>query len=476
MKKTAHLILLILLFVFVLTSITCESKRDSVETQVDNIFARWDKPDSPGCALAVVKDGEIIYSRGYGMANLELGIPITPKTVFYIGSESKQFVTMCILLLAEEGKLSPDDDIRKYVPEIPEYDRPITIRHLIYHTSGLRDYFGLWSLAGIDFANFIPEAEVIDLLSRQKELNFTPGEKRLYSNSGYFLLSVIIKRVSGKSLREFADENIFKPLGMFNSHFHDDNTMLIKNRADGHFPLEDDGWGLQTFRFALVGSGGLYTNVEDLYLWDQNFYNNKLGRGGRKLIDLMLTRGKLNSGEEFDYTFALTPGVYRGLRTVRHGGALGGYRSHVLRFPEQKFTVILLYNLSNVDPGRFVEKVADLYLADQLAPVESEPETAENAASAKETAQKIELATAQLIEYAGDYYSGELDVTYKLLIEDGGLFVRIKYDSPVRMECLQKDVFAGPVGETVFKRDSRGKITGFTLDAWSAKNLKFVRK
>ncbi len=252
--------------------------------------------------------------------------------------------------------------------------------------------------------------------------------------------------------------------------------MLIKNRADGYFLLEDGGWGLQTFRFALVGSGGLYTNVEDLYFWDQNFYNNKLGSGSRKLTDMMLTRGKLNNGEEFDYAFALTPGEYRGLRTVRHGGALGGYRSHVLRFPEQKFTVILLYNLSNVNPGRFVEKVVDLYLADLLEPVEPVPETAESAATSEETAQKIELTTSQLIEYAGDYYSGELDVTYKLLIENGGLFVQIKYNSPVRMECLQKDIFAGPVGETVFERDSRGKTTGFTLDAGSMKNIRFVRR
>jgi len=222
----------IFLLIFVSSAIA-DKKIDAV----DKLFSQWDKKDTPGCALAIVKDGKIIYKQGYGLANLELNVPITPQSVFYIGSVSKQFVTMCIAILDKQGKLSLDGDIRKYVPELPDYGPPITVRHLIYHTSGLRDYLTLLGIAGIDFGTY-HEDDVVELIAQQKELNFAPGKEYLYSNSGYFLLAVIVERASGKSLRKFAEQNIFKPLGMKNSHFHDDYRILIKNRASGYFPAE----------------------------------------------------------------------------------------------------------------------------------------------------------------------------------------------------------------------------------------------
>ncbi|GAH66925.1 unnamed protein product, partial [marine sediment metagenome] len=214
----------ILLLIFVSSAIA-DKKTDAV----NKLFSQWDKKDTPGCALAIVKDGKIIYKQSYGLANLELNVPITPQSVFYIGSVSKQFVTMCIAILDKHEKLSLDDDIRKYVPELPDYRHPITVRHLIYHTSGLRDYLTLLGIAGIDFGTY-HEDDVVELIAHQKELNFAPGEEYLYSNSGYFLLAVIVERASGKNFRKFAEQNIFKPLGMKNSHFHDDYRMLIKNR------------------------------------------------------------------------------------------------------------------------------------------------------------------------------------------------------------------------------------------------------
>ncbi|MFQ5628604.1 MAG: serine hydrolase domain-containing protein, partial [bacterium] len=263
------------------------SANDTLSAKVDQIFADWDKPDSPGCALAVIQDGKTVYSRGYGMADLEHDIPISPQTVFYIGSTSKQFVTFSIALLAEQGKLGLDDNIRKYLPEFPDYGQPITIRHLIHHTSGIRDYLTLWSLAGRNYLDYMPEDVVLDMICRQKELNFSPGEQHLYSNSCYFLLAVIVERASGQSLREYADKHIFKPLAMKNTHFHDNNKHIIKKRAYGYAPGKIGGFDQLIMRFDLVGSGGLYTCVEDLYLWDQNFYHNKLGKGGQEIIDLM---------------------------------------------------------------------------------------------------------------------------------------------------------------------------------------------
>jgi CubicO group peptidase (beta-lactamase class C family) len=330
--------------------------------RVDSIFKEWNNTNSPGCALSIIRDGEIWYNRGYGMADLEHDIPISSNTVFYVGSVSKQFTALSLLLLEEEGKLSLDDNIRKYLPEFPEYNRPITIRQLIHHTSGIRDYLLLWYISGKDYLDYMPEVEVYKLICSQKELDFSPGERHAYSNSGYFLSSLIISKVSGKSLREYAEENIFKPLGMKNSVFNDDNKRIIKNRAFGYTPLNEKEFGNVFMRFDLVGSGGLYTTIEDLYLWDQNFYHNKLGKGRQTLITAMYINGKYNDGEEVNYAFGLINGKYKGFRTIQHGGALGGYRAHILRFPEKAMTIIILSNLSTLDPASLANRIVDIIL------------------------------------------------------------------------------------------------------------------
>lgn len=339
---------------------------DPISQKVDELFASWDKTTSPGCALAVIKDGEIIYKRGYGMANLELGVTIRPEMIFDIGSTSKQFTALSILMLARRGQLALDDDISKYLPEIRKYDDVVTIRHMLHHISGMRDYLTLMVLAGMPFENDYQEDEVVELIARQKALNFKPGAEFLYSNSGYFLLSEIVERVSGKNLREFAEENIFKPLGMKHTHFHNDFKMIVKNRASGYSPKEDDGFEIDMGIFDVMGDGALYTSVEDLYLYDQNWYHNILDGGGQELIDQIQQIGVLNSGEKLEYAIGVFVGSYKGLKTVRHGGSWYGYRAEMLRFPEQKFSVICLCNLGTMNPSNLANKVADIYLADLL--------------------------------------------------------------------------------------------------------------
>jgi CubicO group peptidase (beta-lactamase class C family) len=293
------------------------------------------------------------------MANLEHGVPISPKTVFYIGSCSKQFVTACVVLLSLQNKLSLDDDIHTYIPEIPAYNHPVLVKHLIHHTSGLRDYLTLLDIAGIDFGTF-HQQEAVELVARQKELNFIPGKEYLYSNSGYLLLAEIVNRVSGQSLREFADKNIFQPLGMENSFFHDDYQKIIPNRAAGYYAEEKGEFSNFVSTFDCVGSGGLFTSVGDLFLWDQNFYHKKIG--GEKFIEQMFTTGKLNNGQTLDYAFGLRINEYRGLRSEFHSGSLGGYKSGMIRFPEHKFSVICLSNLSTFEPLSLCRKTADIYL------------------------------------------------------------------------------------------------------------------
>jgi CubicO group peptidase (beta-lactamase class C family) len=376
--------------------------------RIDQVFKSWDKDNSPGCALAVIRDGQIIYKQGYGMADLEHDVPINSNTVFYIGSVSKQFVAMCILLLVEEGKLSLDDDIRDYLAEIPDYELPITIRHLIHHTSGIRDYLTLWALTGRDYLDYIPEDAVYELICNQKELNFTPGEQFLYSNSCYFLLAMIIENASGKSLKEYADEKIFKPLGMDNTRFHDDNLDLIPKRAFGYTKREDGSFGNMIMRFDLVGSGGVYSSVEDLYKWDQNFYDNSLGESSQAIIDTMLCNGRFSNGDEVNYAFALSNGSYKGAWVVEHGGALGGYRSQLIRLPDYKFSVAILSNLESFNPTGLAYLVIDIILENVLETDEtddSEQANDDNHDDELSPAERIEIEIdpAILERYVGQY-------------------------------------------------------------------------
>ncbi|MGB8953248.1 MAG: serine hydrolase domain-containing protein [Candidatus Aminicenantales bacterium] len=466
--------------VFGLICIVSNSFADQNTEKVDALFKAWDTKDSPGCALAIIQDGKIIYKKGYGMANLEHNIPITPSSVFYIGSTSKQFVAMCIVLLARDGKLSLDDDIRKYVPEMPDYGTPVTIRNLIHHTSGIRDYLELVGIiAGMseermdEMIGIYHQPDALELITRQKELNFTPGEKFLYSNSCYLLLAEIIKRTSGKTLREYAHENIFEPLGMTNSHFHDDYAEPIKDRASGYYPAKGGKFRLFMSTFDCVGSGGLFTSVEDLFLWDQNFYHHKVG--GKELIDQIHTRGHLSNGEEIDYAFALMIGDYKGLKTVRHGGALGGYRAELLRFPEQRFSVICLSNLSSFNPSGMCDKVADIYLADQWK-VEKPKEKPPQKVSVNPDVYDDYEGQYQLEDFAGDFYSEELGVTFSLAVKEGKLYFVHKNAPKNPLRLSRPDAFSGGLFDIKFHRDGEKNVTFFTLNTGRVKNLKFVRK
>lgn len=453
-----------------------KKSKDSITKKVDEIFANWNKKDSPGVALGVIKDGKLIYKRGYGMANLENNVPITSETSFYIGSTSKQFTAMCIALLEEEGKVSIEDDIRKYLHELPQYEKPITIRHLIHHLSGIRDYLALWELSGRNFADSYPEEEALAMIARQKSLLFTPGEQYSYSNTNYFLLSLIVKRASGKSLREFADEKIFKPLGMGNSHFHDDRTKIIKNRATGHVPKTGVGFSIYQSSFDLVGDGGLYTTVEDLFKWDQNFYQNKLGKGRQTLIDRVLTYGKVNDGRQIIYAWGLQRQRYRGLRIVFHNGGFIGFRSELLRFPEQNFTVIVLGNVTSIFPSPLATKVADIYLSDVLKEIPKPTTQPINQIMQKPEPTTVNPTDEQLREYTGNFYSDELDVSYFLKVNNRQLQFKVGYNPDILLIFAGQDKFTSEGITFIFYRDSQNNITGFSLSANSIKDIKFVKK
>ncbi|MEX2114790.1 MAG: serine hydrolase domain-containing protein [Pirellulales bacterium] len=358
-----------IVMILVLPAPRAASAAEIATEEIDRIFATWDKPDSPGMVVAVIRDEQIVYQRGYGMANLEHDIPMSPEAVFYIASTSKQFTAACIQLLVRQGKFALDDEVRKYIPELPDYGRPLTIRHLVHHTAGLRDYLALASIAGKTTWGLSLDDAVRSIV-RQRELGFMPGDEFSYSNSGYALMAEVVERASGKSLREYSQELIFEPLGMEHSVFRDDNSLIIKHRATG-YDAASGGFRTNDAGIESVGSGNLWTTVGDLAKWDRNFYDEQLGKG---LTEELLTVGKLNDGQTLGYAFGLFVDEHRGLRRVQHGGAFAGFRTEMVRFPDQRLTVICLSNLGSVNPTALAGKVADLYLADRLQGESTEAE------------------------------------------------------------------------------------------------------
>jgi CubicO group peptidase (beta-lactamase class C family) len=379
-----------------------------------------------------MKDGRIVYKHAYGMADLDHNVTITASTVFHVASMSKQFTAASILLLAQQGKLSLDDDVRKYIPELPNFGSLITIRHLIHHTSGLRDQWNLLELAGWRYSlDLITDEDVMSVVTSQKDLNFKPGEKHVYCNTGYTLLAIIVKRVSGMSFREFTTKNIFEPLGMSHTFFRDDHAEIVKNNAYGYKSEKGGPLRLGLTNFDTAGATSLHTTVEDLALWDENFYHPRVG--GPSFLDQMLQRGKLNNGETLDYAFGLVVGKYKGLPTVDHGGGDAGYRSDMTRFPEQHFSVAVLCNDADTSPSRLARSVADIYLAGDL----KAPEPSATAAPAP----GVNLTEQQLSGFQGLYWNRDDDQFLKTYLKDGKL--RISFDK-------EDDYALKPASETLF--------------------------
>ncbi len=381
------------LLLAVLSLAAAEARADELTARVDHLFARWDRADVPGCALAVVKDGEVVYERGYGMADLEQGTRIEPSTVFHVASVSKQFTAFAVLLLEREGKLTLKDDVRKYLPELHDFGKPIVIRHLLRHTSGLRDQWGLLMLAGWRIDDVITEDDVFRLIRRQKELNYEPGAEFLYGNTGFTLAAKVVERVTGRPFRESAGERIFGPLGMKRTQFPPDYQGLVQGRARSYHPAGEGRYKNAVLSYGTVGATGLLTTVGDLARWDRNFYEPRVG--GRGVVDRLQEVGTLNDGRPTGYALGLEIGDYRGLKTVEHGGGDAGFRCTLLRFPTERFSVILLANAGDFDAGGTARRVADLYLGEKLKPAPPRPTAAARKA--------VEVDPKLLDAYAGEY-------------------------------------------------------------------------
>jgi CubicO group peptidase (beta-lactamase class C family) len=339
---------------------------EAVATQIDRIFERWDRGATPGCSVGVSDRGRVIYTHGYGLANLEYGVRIKPETIFESGSVAKQFTSAAIALLAIDGKLSRQDAVRKYVSELPDFGTPITIQHLLNHTSGLRSQWPMLSLAGRPPGLAVHSVdEILALVSRYKELNFRPGDEYLYNNTAFTLLGVIVERVSGLSLNEFTQQRLFKPLGMAHTQWRDDFTEIVPDRATAYRALPDGQFRTNMPFTNVIGNGGLLTTVGDLLIWNENLDRPRVG--GRAMVEAMQTRGRLNDGSGTDYAQGLVVTDFGGVREISHDGTTGGYEAFLGRWPDQGVSVAVLCNTSGANPVGRAHQIAALFLKDALS-------------------------------------------------------------------------------------------------------------
>ena len=504
------------------------------------MFAGWTDA-TPGCAVGVSANGEIVLERAYGMADLEHGVPNAPDTIFEAGSVSKQFTAMAVLLLAKDGKLSLDDPVRRHIPELPELAAPITIRQMLQHTSGLRDWGSVEDIAGWPRGSRVyTHAHVLDIIARQSALNFVPGARWSYSNSGYNLAVMLVTRIAGEPFAEFTRKRIFEPLGMTRTSWRDDFTRIVKGRAIA-YAASNDGYAMDMPFENVHGNGGLLTTVGDLLRWNRNF--TVLRVGDAALLEQAQTPGRLTSGETHGYAFGLSVDTYKGLREIRHSGTTASYRAYLSRFPDAQLSVAVLCNAGDSTPRKTLHAVADLYLSDTLKPDPESPlvdvpdeqlnrfaglyrsaergdtirivregsalrlgddtplvalsrsrftdrdgtflefhgdgEVALDEGAGESAFEKVPQAqppAAELSALAGDYASDDAEVGLRVILRDGALEIRRRPDSVFPLTPLYPDAFESDLGTIIFRRDAAGRANAFSVVQDRVWNLLFTRK
>lgn len=514
------------------------AQQPSAQASLDAVVATFVKPDAPGCAVAAARAGQRIATKGFGMAELEHGTAITPESVFEAGSVSKQFTAAAILTLAEDGKLALTDDVRKYLPELPDYGTPITMDHLLSHTSGLRDWGAIAMLGGWERSTrAYTNDDALRIIARQKALNYEPGTEYSYTNSGYNLMAIIVERVSGQSLAAFSKTRLFAPLGMNRTSWRDDFRRLVKNRAIAYAPASGGGWEERRPFENVYGNGGLLTTVGDLLIWNEAL---STGKFGTQLLTRLQERATLSDARRIPYARGLTMGRYRDQDSVSHSGTTGGYRAWLERYPQTGLSIAVLCNGVSLDPIAIGRRFADSQLA---APVtQAKTKVAQSRPSrraglyvsrltgkpmrldvmgsklgsadepalddlgggrfrAGETeivftdADRFRMSTADgnvaefnrtapftpdaamLARYTGRYVSDEADAAYDVAVEDACISLTL-VDRPAqvtRLTPVYEDAFAGGDMLVRFRHDAAGEVTGLSIGISRVRDLRFTR-
>jgi CubicO group peptidase (beta-lactamase class C family) len=508
--------------------------------KVDKIFERYNRTDSPGCVAGASIDGATVLTGAYGMADLEHGMALAPDSILEPGSIAKQFTAAAVLLLVQQGKLSLDDPVRKYIPELPDYGTTITIRHLINHTSGLRDWGSVEAIAGWPrTTREYTHAHVLEIVRRQRVLNYPPGAEYSYTNTGFNLAAMLVSRVSGKPFPEFTREQIFAPLGMTSTQWRDDFRRIVRNRAVAYSPSGN------TFRQDMpfedvFGNGGLLTTAGDLLRWNRNFTDAKIG--GRAFVDSQHQQGKLTDGRTIAYAAGLMVLHWKGLNEVSHSGSTAGYRAWLGRYPEQGLSVAVVCNLSSANATQLGHQVADVYLTNvirqhshetaapdpstlgakaglyrsvrdhQTLSVEVQDGTlridhrgvltpisdnvfsvGKNGPRAEFERDRLRIATevdegnyyekverwtpmpAELESMTGEYASDEAEVTFRVALEKDYLVIHRRPDASIALTPTYRDGFSSSLGSIRFLRDASGRVTELSIGEQRVWDMRFHR-
>jgi CubicO group peptidase (beta-lactamase class C family) len=511
----------------------------SIQQQVDQLFSRW-TTSTPGCAVGADVKGQPAVRAAYGAADLEHDVPITLDTIFEVGSVSKQFTAAAVLLLARDGKLSLDDKVRRYIPEMPDIAADITIRQMLNHTAGLRDWGSLAAIAGWPRTTRVhTHAHVLDIVSRQRMLNFEPGTRWSYSNTGYNLAAILVSRVSGMSFADFTKARIFEPLAMRDTSWRDDHTRIVKRRAVAYDEVKGVFSTLMPFE-NVHGNGGLLTTVGDLLKWNANFAKPVVG--DTRFVEDMERRTRFNDGREHEYALGLYVDTYRGRREVDHSGGTAGYIAHLSRYPDSGVSVVVMCNVRSGNATNHAKTVADLLLppGHPVDPPASERLYAEEGARyaglyrslnpagvTTISVQKDRLVSSslglltrvararfdaggayvldfdgrflrvtdefgtaddyervepwkpalqELKPIAGRYVSDELQLTVNLTLDGDRLVVNRGPAATLQLNPVFPDGFQSGAGWVVLRRDGAGRVTGFSVNQERVWDLRFTRQ
>lgn len=382
------------------------------EQKIDEIFKDYSL-DTPGCGVGITQNGELTFSKGYGMANLDFGIPIESNSRFMIASVSKQFAAASLLMLNQQDKLHLDDDLRPSIDYISHFDQPITARQLIIHTSGIRDIYNLLSIADIGLDNTTTPKQALHMLQNQRGLNFNPGESHMYSNLAYFLMSHVVEEFSGMTLKEYSNKHFFEPIGMAHTHWHDDTEIIVPNRVTSYRPFNNGFGKFYRGNMDRVGARGLFTTIEDFAKWDRNFIENTSNL--ENFNEKMTEPGYTTSRDSINYAAGLRLGNYKGFRTVGHGGNYMGFRSNYTRFPEFNTSIIIFCNLSSISPASLTREIADLLLHDEIE----------------------KSFSAYTGTYRNQNFGNEITITF----ENGNLFMQRPFEKPEELTWTDEHTF-----------------------------------
>jgi len=440
-----------------------ESENNDKIEVIDQLLSQFYNSSEPGASVSIIDKDKVIYNRSFGLSDINNNVANTSSSVYNLASVSKQFTAFSIALLASQKKLSIDDDIRKYIPELPEYEKTITINNLIHHTGGLYENDFPLALAGYDSQDYTSKERELTFLYRNKQVIFESGERFQYSNTGYTLLGEIIERITKQPFSQWAKENIFNPLQMNNTMIMDNVNLIIKNKSESYSKISNHIYELSTVNYEASGASNVYTSTDDLYKWLDNFNTGKVG--GNAVLELIEKKGVLKSGEILEYAFGNFITEYKGVKRISHLGLTNGYRTSIARFPNQKLAVIYLANNGAWNTYDLASEIYAILLSDEVKlKKRTKTENKDNLVPSNETNTDIVNTKIKYKSYEGVYYSDAILTSYKIENSNDKLHINsIKYgEFPIK--SIAKDTFSSEkwfFSKIVFFRDNKNNVIGF---------------